>query len=770
MSTAFLETEESLTGAYAEEACQRIAPLWPLENFVAVNPFLGLTSMPFAEAARLLDRVSAGPTLMSAAYYQEQLQSGAIGAAEIRQAMAERGLYDTPENPVTWLEQQLRATGIASRVCTVADWLDAATGSSWTAFVRDEVSKWCSSYFDKGQSPWQMPWKDAPLYEAWRNAARLDANPEVGGLKGFRRHVAGLPKSADEAIDEALLLLRVPGDQATEFLHRELISVYGWSAYAAYQDRSRGGGQDLVRQVLAIRLAYDTALLALAQGWRCETLPRALEAGFTEGKYIAQLALEQAFRGRLAGCAAQVSDAADGRNELQAVFCIDVRSERFRRALEAQSPKIETIGFAGFFGMPIGTESSARCPVLLAPKYEVQEEQQPTRWQAAASDVWKRLASSAGACFPAVEVAGAWFGLRMVQRELRAGDAPQEAEDVPLRWTISTDEMANLAAGALKNMSLDPAKLAPLVLLCGHGSTTENNPYGSSLDCGACGGHKGNLNARFAAAILNDAKVRGVLAERGLHIPNDTVFLAGLHDTTTDDVTVYGSVPASHAEAKRKLTAWLRAASEAAREERYRRLDGVHFASKEAGAHAVHRRSSDWAEVRPEWGLAGNAGFIAAPRHRTRHLHLDGRVFLHDYDWRADADGSVLELILTAPLVVASWINLQYFGSTVNPGLYGSGNKVLHNVVGGFGVWEGNGGDLRTGLPLQSLHDGTQWRHEPLRLQAIIDAPRERIDRVLRKHAGVRQLVENEWICLMAMGENGCGLYRCDGVGVWRPV
>jgi hypothetical protein len=110
----------------------------------------------------------------------------------------------------------------------------------------------------------------------------------------------------------------------------------------------------------------------------------------------------------------------------------------------------------------------------------------------------------------------------------------------------------------------------------------------------------------------------------------------------------------------------------------------------------------------------------------------------------------VLTLIMTAPMVVTNWINLQYHASTVDNRRYGSGNKVLHNVVGGhLGVFEGNGGDLRIGLPMQSLHDGHKLRHTPLRLSVFIEAPREAIDTVMARHAVVRQLVGNGWLHLL---------------------
>jgi uncharacterized protein YbcC (UPF0753/DUF2309 family) len=115
----------------------------------------------------------------------------------------------------------------------------------------------------------------------------------------------------------------------------------------------------------------------------------------------------------------------------------------------------------------------------------------------------------------------------------------------------------------------------------------------------------------------------------------------------------------------------------------------------------------------------------------------------------------VLELIMTAPVVVASWINLQYYGSTVAPEAFGAGNKLLHNVTGGIGVVEGSGGVLRGGLAWQSVHDGERYAHEPLRLSVCIEAPREAMNEVLRKHPQVRLLFDNRWLYLFSMNEAG---------------
>jgi hypothetical protein len=69
-------------------------------------------------------------------------------------------------------------------------------------------------------------------------------------------------------------------------------------------------------------------------------------------------------------------------------------------------------------------------------------------------------------------------------------------------------------------------KTCPLVLFIGHGSHSANNPFGSSLDCGACAASPGRHNARMLAKIANIPEVRQALKENhNIGIPASTIFL-----------------------------------------------------------------------------------------------------------------------------------------------------------------------------------------------------------------------------------------------------
>jgi uncharacterized protein YbcC (UPF0753/DUF2309 family) len=391
---------------------------------------------------------------------------------------------------------------------------------------------------------------------------------------------------------------------------------------------------------------------------------------------------------------------------------------------------------------------------------------QLARFKARSKRAWGRFKLAAVSSFAFVEATGPLYVGKLLRDALALDHPPSAADDPAPRFDPPLDLGSRVEAAerVLRAMSLTQ-NFARLVIFAGHGATVVNNAHASALHCGACGGYSGEVNARLLAALLNDKAVRERLAARGIVIPADTLFLGALHDTTTDVVTLYTKDhdTAEHGADLRHATARLEAAGRATRTERARRLP-------HATERRIRRRSCDWSEVRPEWALAGCQSFIVAPRHRTVGRNLRGRAFLHDYDWTQDRGFGVLELIMTAPVVVASWISLQYYGSTVAPECFGGGNKLLHNVTGGIGVVEGNGGALRAGLPWQSVHDGEGYVHEPLRLAVCIEAPQEALTDVLRKHAGVRELFDNRWLYLFRLDEAGRMASRYAGELGWSAL
>ena len=818
-------------------ACNKIAPLWPLKHFVAVNPFLGFTRQSFAATCATLRRIAKLNMLMPRGFYRQAIHDQFIQDQDLDLAL-ERDPHCSPGIVSTTLLKQAILRSPAQKsppgaaVATVAEVLDhLAHGdrqASRTAFMIDEISKWCAAYFDEGQAAWRLPWRHLRPYAAWRASMQYDRNPEAMGIRNFRQSIAGLPDNPIATITTVIQTLGIPQRAIEEYLHRALLDIGGWAAYARYQVWNHelvGRQDDTLVQVLAIRLAWGYALyqerkdadFAIAWGHAMAAAsvdPQDERLGEDPDlaiDLILQEAYEAAFQRRLlsslaANIATSSVSSVDDRRPLQAAFCIDVRSETYRRALESICPQAQTFGFAGFFGfpieyLPIGRQTGgAQCPVLLTPAFVVCETvagaspPQEARilnlrlLRRRAAKAWKAFKLSAVSSFTYVETLGLLFagkilgdsaGLsRPVQDPNIDGLDAQvigrigprlEPRLIGKRMTgFDAGQRIDMAEAVLRAMSLT-ADFAPLVLLAGHGSTTVNNPHASALDCGACGGHTGEANARVAAAILNDPSVRAGLEPRGIFIPCDTWFVAGLHDTTTDALHLYDLdlAPSSHNADLAQLALWLESASCLARKERSPSL-GI-LETPRLHSQVTHR-SRDWSQVRPEWGLAGNAVFIAAPRERTRGMNLHGRAFLHTYDWQDDDRFQVLELIMTAPMIVASWINLQYYGSTVNNRAFGSGNKTLHNVVGQLGVLEGNAGDLKVGLPWQSVHDGTRFIHEPLRLNVIIEAPEMAITRIIEQHERVRDLIENRWIHLFALGANGKSIRRYAGALQWRDA
>ena len=811
---------------HIEAACRRMAPVWPLQQFVAVNPFQGLSDWKFHDAADLLARVAGATLYMPRAYYRERVEDGRItdrdielglsrcgsglDVAAIRQAVTEPGPEPDPGMPL---------------VTTV---VDAVEDNIWTDFVTERISRFCAAYTDLGQSSFTMPWRDRPLYKAWRQFAARDLTPAAAGLEHVHARVGDLPEDPREAITRAVRDLGIPESQLERYLHAALLSIGGWAAwmrYRSWQAELGGGQDDAVMELLAIRVAWEALIFrarlteSAERAWQ-EAVNAALQEPTPEWTRAVEIdrvllaAAEFAYQREVISALKQppskrIGKAATERPEVQAAFCIDVRSEVFRRAFETVNPNVQTLGFAGFFGAPIeyvplgAAHGRPHVPVLLTPSYRIYEccgedatetrrQVEKRRDRISLGKAWKQFKFSAASCFSFVESSGMMYASKLLTDSFgwsrpvpdpRSHGLDNDSSeritpnlDTPAAGQSCADhadggipeaDRAELAERILRGMSLTN-NFARLVLLVGHGSTSVNNPHAAGLDCGACAGQSGEASARVVAALLNDTAVRGALAERGIEIPQDTRFVACLHDTTTDALRLFDTeaLAETHAQDLAAVEQGLEQASELTRIQRSARLglDGTNTATLAA---EMQRRSRDWSQVRPEWALANNAAFIAAPRERTAGTDLGGRAFLHDYRWQDDTEFQVLELIMTAPMVVAHWINMQYYGSTVDNRRFGSGNKVLHNVVGGsLGVLEGNGGDLRTGLPMQSLHDGEKWMHEPLRLSVFIEAPQDAIDDVIRHHEMVRELVENGWLHLFQIDKSG-NVYRRRSTREW---
>lgn len=810
---AFMPWNERMETA-CRQACEAIAPAWPLDRAIAVNPHWARIGMPVRRVAARMGVLGGMSVLPPRELLREAWAEGRISQDDVEQALdqvvAARPAGWNFSRCVSALNTPLQLPQLPLLIDVLDSDPDRAQRLSWRQAITHQVSQTCAAYFDEHQADWR-PERTQGLYSFWRETLQHDHG--IGllmGLPRLDRALGALPASRQDAEHWVLSQLGLPATVWADYLEAVLLTVNGWASWCAYlgwQAGQQGAEDGHLRDLLAIRLAWGAVLLEGSSGPRTARAFAALQAAWAEAPQrlaqaedtllvdeVWQVALERGYQRTLAQRLLSASPRVEPVPvEVQAAFCIDVRSEPLRRAIEAESGAVQTLGFAGFFGLPVAYTPLAtdarrpQLPGLLAPAMEVQDVMDPVpgtdagRVQAQAGQArqqrlalgerWRAFSRWPGAAFSFVESAGLGY-LGPLTQWLRPGAQARARDDLhglPARYRpvcrpqlagVDSAQRAALAARVLHAMGLE-RDLAPLVLLVGHGSQSANNAHAAALDCGACCGQTGEVNARSLAQLLNDPAVRTGLREQGTLVPEATWFVAALHNTTTDEIEGFDldMLPPTAREHWERLQPVLARAGDRVRRERAPLLGLDPAVPAESLLATLQRRANDGAQTRPEWGLAGNAAFVIAPRSRTLGTDLQGRSFLHDYDASQDADGSVLELLMTAPMLVTHWINWQYHSSTCDPLHLGSGNKVLHNVVGGtLGVFEGNAGDLRIGLSKQSLHDGTRWVHEPLRLTVVIDAPQEAIDTVIARHAVVQQLLDNGWLHLWRF--SGSGLAR----------
>lgn len=770
----------------------------PLKDFIHHNTLHALQDLPFDEAMVVATRDWGHRTYAPIESYRTKWATGEILPVQLERAMARAGLTESelmgelPELPQARVGQ-IRSQWKSRRKLN----LDKAVHTRLFAYI--------ASYLDQGVGIWRMPhvragglWKTLRAIESCGSGGLFQGKRARAYLMQFEQpRIADLVKELiyEEAFWHAYLV-----DSA--FAHP------GWSGLVAALERAPEGLMDRrevqLRDFIAMELLMEWDVLESSQGvdWaplRCEWPSQDGEEALRYHHRIAACWQEAWEWSRydqvLSGLEAQrlqsnrgaVPSSSSADVAYQALFCIDDRGCSIRRHLEAQQPTASTFGVAGFFQIdctfqPASAQFATKCcPGPMTPTHCVKESQSSKRHVRDA-----HLSNHSHGLFggwisaQGLGVTAAW---KLAKNILAPSDSPAMVrsewhmdpkgtlhfwDDDPAlegEHGFTLPEAVRAMAVLLKSVGLMDA-FAPVVYLMGHGASSVNNTHYAGYDCGACSGRSGSANARVAAALLNDPRVRQGLASEGIRVPTTTWFIGGLHDTTRDEFFFYDLEvwPALAKQIHERELPAMERALEANAVERARRFDGI---SKQQSDRRIHKRVRQRAqrlfEPRPEWNHATNHLALVGKRSASANLFLDRTAFLHSYDAAWDADGSMLAGILNAVVPVCGGINLEYYFSKVDNDRLGAGSKLSHNVVGLFGVANGMDGDLRTGLPLQMVNI-----HEPYRLLIVVDAPIERVDRVLRENPSTLEWIANHWVHAVVRDPDSGAMWRWEG-GAFQP-
>ncbi len=581
---------------------------------------------------------------------------------------------------------------------------------------------------------------------------------------------------------------------------------------------------DPLRQTVQQR-AFDVFQLAQRLGWSPRTLYSwsikewqsvVGEIGIfddLERRRLFHLAYEHRYR-------SQILDSISEHSQLplkvppsvsfQVITCIDDREESFRRHLEELDSSVETFGAAGFFNVPMYFRGAADahfiplCPIIMVPKNYVEEvgplsakqaETRRTQSRILLGKASQTIHMSSRSLFSGILTAlfGSLNAFPLVARVLfprftsqirnRFGNLVRPTVATQLRLergidAVSTDkgaegftlvEMANMIERLTGDLGIQ-GRFSPLVIVFGHGSSSLNNPHESAYNCGACGGGKGGPNARAVAQMANDQRVRAILKERGLVIPDTTLFVGGFHNTC-DDSTQYldvDRIPPNHTAKFLAASQIIENARRRNAHERARRFYSLDMTSSDEEAlRHVEQRSEDLAQVRPEYNHATNAACFVGRRGRTRGLFMDRRCFLTSYDPTTDDETtSILMRIMQAVIPVCGGISLEYYFSTVDNVGYGCGTKLPHNITSLIGVMEGAASDLRTGLSQQMVEI-----HEPIRILFIVEAKPESILSIMDRNPLINTYIRNYWVQIATLdpSSNQIHLFQGDRFEPYLP-
>ncbi|TRW95121.1 YbcC family protein [Candidatus Methylobacter oryzae] len=787
----------------------------PIKDFIHHNTLHAVQNYPFHEGVAIAAKIFGARSYLPLEDYQERYRQGRIDDDALDWAIEHSGCV--PQNREK-LRKRLFAEDANSHYPPVS-LANHGIRNAWltrlevdlNSLVHPILFRLLGNFLDQGISRWSLP-KNGEHF--WDCVLRLAQNSLLPLYPLNEASVHGLLSQTPDQVIKACLE-RIVGDETLyeQYLLELLLAHPGWAGMVRIIEQNSKSllarREISLKEMLAVELVLELAFLHKKKGAQfpgIAALPRhdstpLLKNGTLKVKIPLHLrvwheAMEWSLHKELlAGLKANASPAPRPQPEAQALFCIDDRECSLRRYLEEINPAIETFGAAGFFGIDFlyqGLDDAypvAQCPNIIVPKHLIKEQGSKPK----ADNKTGKLSNmhfTAHSMFRGwlyTQTLGLGYAVRMAWNVFRPGsklpeirtlseveshshlhlvrESDEPTEDGYLLG-FSFTEMADRVGGLLRNIGLTK-NFAPTVVIVAHGSSSVNNPHFAAYDCGACSGKPGAPNARAFAWMANNNLVRAILAERGIDIPDETRFVAALHNTSRDEITYFDPhlleehpVPGLHVFQQSMKKALQRNARERCR---WFELGPQSQSNEEAHDHVMERATSIF-EPRPEYNHSNNLYAIVGRRDLTRGLFMDRRAFLHSYDPATDTQGDIMARILSAVIPVCGGINLEYLFSRIDNSVYGAGTKLPHNVIGLLGVANGVEGDLRTGLPSQMVEV-----HEPARLLLVVDQTREILDKTIAKLGPLKEWLDNEWVRFVACDPNSreLSLYSVNG---WEAV
>ena len=247
------------------EACAAIAPAWPLDRSIAVNPHWGRVGRPVREVAARMAVLAHIRVFPDRRVARDAWAQGRITPNDLATALARAGQPDLSSGDcLAALDLPVQIPPLPLLIDVLDDDPQRHTRLSWRDAITHQVSQTCAAYFDQAQAQWQ-PQRTQGLYAFWRETLTHDHG--IGllmGLPGLGAALEHLPQDRAGAERWALDRLDLPVHAWADYLEAVLLTVQGWASWCAYlgwEARLQGQDDPHLRELLAIRLAWGAVLL-----------------------------------------------------------------------------------------------------------------------------------------------------------------------------------------------------------------------------------------------------------------------------------------------------------------------------------------------------------------------------------------------------------------------------------------------------------------------------------------------------------------------------